>query len=596
MWDFTFLIGGLESNLAILPLEWEPWDMQTSRNLAVLRLLPAAFIVAFALALGGCAVRDLHYRGRTFAQEGCGTPSSPIQVDASSVAGAFHGFERASKLAALECSLQSFNVGHPLNYDIAYVELLDSGESSTQRAQVSALKAYLEAAQSQSLSVYVFVHGWRHNADVGDDDVSRFHTILALMKSYWRDAGQPDRRVLGVYIGWRGASVREPGWGEVIDLAASALSFPGRKSQSDIHAARLRELLLSIEGQIQSRKSERVPSSLVVIGHSLGGNMVLRATAPVMIDRMRMQPKGSVVPGFGSLVVLLNPASELSEWIKVQEASRLHSGILEPDRNSYLTPSECGFLAPETDAEARLKCASAGTSWVYPSSQPPVLVSFTTSKHFNDVDAQAGTTDFATSLAFPLSQRIFKWPRDSEDLIALGHALPVRAFDIDGRPDHSNVGNRLYGITHEIEVNQGAGAPGSYGEILRSASQGRKGFCVANQDLIRQSIMNAVERARKENPAARGRGWNQERLWLDAEQKRLQLNVKHQAARGACSAGNAAEMGSVCEEISGGWQVPRLGDIYDPYWNVAVHPNLIESHGRYVSQNLWCFVQGLATP
>lgn len=547
------------------------------------------------LALSGCATPDTPYRSRTFAEGRCGTPSKPVAVDAQSVSDTFHGFELAHPSDALECAVQSYNAGHPIAYDIGFVELLDSGETPAFQAQMADLRSYLDAHAEEPLAVYVFVHGWRHNAALGNEDVARFHTILALMKSYWRDAGEPNRRVFGIYVGWRGAAVHEPGWGDKVDQLVAGLTFPGRKEQSDKNAQRLQELLTDLESQLP-RSPSRVATPMVVIGHSLGGNMVLRATRPLLEKRLRESPQGAKVSGVGSLVVLLNPASELTQWMALQRASREHADIINPDRDSYLTQEECAKLSPEASTESKRRCPSEGTAWVYPPDQMPVLVSLTASEHFRVIDPAAGDTDnFATNVAFPLAQRVFNWSSKSSDLVALGHALPVRAFGANGRPNHDDPDNRLYGLTHEAEVNDGSSLNATYGEVLKNA-QLDKGVCAANQRLIRDAIQEAVAAAVRENSDARGRSWNQENLWLDPHRKNLRLNVKHELVRGHCSASEKSGMNSMCNNIEDGRQIPRLGDIYDPYWNVGVHPNLIESHGRYVSQNLWCFVHGLATP
>lgn len=561
----------------------------------ILRWIAFGTAIVALLMTASCTTADVHYRGSTFEQGHCGTPAAPAQIDARTVTGAFHSFEQSHPAEALKCSVQSYNRGHPIAYDMAFVELLDRGRTQVEASQQADLHAYLDAQPKQPLSVYVFVHGWRHNAALGDEDVARFHTILALMKSYWNQAGQPDRKVLGVYVGWRGLAVAEPGWGEAMDTVVAIPSFPGRKSQSDQNAQRLETLLLDLESKLNARLSAGEVSQLVVIGHSLGGNMVLRATRPTLVNRLQKARQGEKIPGLGSLVVLLNPASELTEWMALQRASRLHADISEPDRNSYLTPNECEGLSAEASAESKRRCANEGTAWIYPPEQLPVVVSFTASEHFKKVSSTAGATDLATSIAFPTSQHLFRWPRESSDLVALGHALPVRAFGADGRPDRAAPGNRLYGVTHEMEVNRSAKVAARYGDVLRDAEAGR-GFCEANQRLIQASIQSAVDAARIANPASRGRGWNQEDLWLDRRRQVLQLNVKHEAARGRCAASSASQVEAGCADIAGGRQVPRLGDVHDPYWNIGVHPNLIESHGRYVSQNLWCFVHGLATP
>jgi len=228
------------------------------------------------------------------------------------------------------------------------------------------------------------------------------------------------------------------------------------------------------------------------------------------------------------------------------------------------------------------------------------------SEHYKNVDKKARETDeIATNTAFPLSQRIFKWPRESTDLIALGHALPVRAFRTHDELDHDHPDNRLYGLTHEAEVNEAKNETSTrYGNILKRAESGTT-FCMANQRRIRDSIQQVVTHAKtceKDpaqkndcNPDTRGRGWNQENLLLGSQRTDLRLNIRHGVVRNLCASKKKSD-DEICEELAGGRQIPRLGDIYDPYWNVGVHPNLIESHGLYVSQNLWCFVHGLATP
>lgn len=562
--------------------------------------------MAGVLAVSGCVTPDAHYRGRTFAEGHCGTPTAPVSVDAKSINGTFHGFELTHRSNALECAIQSYNAGHPVAYDIGFVEFLDGGDTPVLQAQMADVHSYLNAHSEEPLALYVFVHGWRHNAALGNGDVARFHTILALMKSYWRDAGEPNRRVLGIYVGWRGSAVNEPGWGETVDQLVAGLTFPGRKAQSDENAQRLQAFLTDLES-VLPRDPSGAATPMVVIGHSLGGNMVLRATRPLFERRLKESTQGAKVSGVGSLVVLLNPASELTEWMELQRKSRLHADIREPDRASYLQPSdsECAGLSLKASAESKRRCPTEGTEWVFPPDQMPVLVSLTASEHFKKVDPGARDTDeIATNVAFPLAQRVFKWPRESSDLVALGHALPVRAFGANGELDHNHPDNRLYGLTHEAEVNNGARKTSDYGSILRSAESGTS-FCVANQRLIRDAIQQAVAATNCKNDsnnengcnsAARGRGWNQENLWLDPNRTELNLNIRHGLVRNRCATNVQSKMESLCKDIEGGRQIPRLGDIYDPYWNVGVHPNLIESHGRYVSQNLWCFVHGLATP
>jgi hypothetical protein len=120
-------------------------------------------------------------------------------------------------------------------------------------------------------------------------------------------------KILGIYVGWRGASLLQTGTNELIDVAVSLPTFPGRKRQADQHADQIRPFLITLEERLINDKNK---NQLILIGHSLGGNMLLRATTPLLIERLMESKQGELARGFGSLIILLNPASELTEWGK----------------------------------------------------------------------------------------------------------------------------------------------------------------------------------------------------------------------------------------------------------------------------------------
>ena len=63
--------------------------------------------------------------------------------------------------------------------------------------------------------VVVFVHGWRHNASVCDENVVCFREVLTGLDNLERlqaaASGYEPRRVVGVYLGWRGLTAKMPG-------------------------------------------------------------------------------------------------------------------------------------------------------------------------------------------------------------------------------------------------------------------------------------------------------------------------------------------------------------------------------------------------
>lgn len=66
------------------------------------------------------------------------------------------------------------------DYSLAVVELDDQGWFRDSR-QVEELMKLLENEGEKGLLVFVYVHGWRHNADVCDDNLCCFRETLAQM-------------------------------------------------------------------------------------------------------------------------------------------------------------------------------------------------------------------------------------------------------------------------------------------------------------------------------------------------------------------------------------------------------------------------------
>ena len=60
---------------------------------------------------------------------------------------------------------------------------------------------------------------------------------------------------------------------------------------------------------------------MIVIGHSLGGNMLMTALKDQLIkDVVRHEPETMFGSPVGDLIVLLNPASEAAHWTAIQRA------------------------------------------------------------------------------------------------------------------------------------------------------------------------------------------------------------------------------------------------------------------------------------
>ena len=221
--------------------------------------------------------------------------------------------------------------------------------------------------KEQGISLFLFVHGWKHNASSEDENVRAFRRMLQ-SAALVEQASQSHHRVIGIYIAWRGlSSTVEP---------FLELSFWERKATA-LYVAHgsARGLLTRLKGFQQGINCEvresciggepkagtRPKVRFIMIGHSFGGLILFNAISGSLVEgltyRQDSGDPGAPAVRFGDMVVLLNPAFEASRY------TPLHRIVTNPDR-----PFE--------------------------KYQAPVLVSITS------------TADWATGLAFPAGRFI----------------------------------------------------------------------------------------------------------------------------------------------------------------------------------------------
>ncbi|ALM82207.1 alpha/beta fold hydrolase [Bordetella sp. N] len=309
-------------------------------------------------------------------------------------------------------------------YLLGFVELDDQGHLYC-RGQMNDVVTRIrtESAQRDTLMV-VFVHGWHHGNAPGDENLVEFQALLDGLVADEQARAQADnmpaRRVAGVYISWRGQSLTPPG--------LEYLTFWDRKNTAAaIGHGDVTEVLARLE-QVKRDRDDIVQrdsaTQLVIIGHSFGGLIVHTALAQILVSRFvrtggAMAAQGAPSPtaetaekeaaikvqGFGSLVVLINPAFEAQLFSSLSDMSAEHAN--------------------------------------YAGDQPP-LVAVLTSE-----------ADTATGVAFPLGRRfstVFentipmrRWNattgqlesiNESEAIItSVGHFEPYRTHRLYPRPD-----------------------------------------------------------------------------------------------------------------------------------------------------------------
>ena len=255
--------------------------------------------------------------------------------------------------------------GNPsLGYYLSFLEFEENGdpaEIGTHRKplaqlQIDALIAHLHKQKlaGRQNFVFAFIHGWRHDARIGDENVKNARLMAAYLASFLEQRCRKNSRYCGatvtaVYVGWRGARVDETriGWllrGHFADTTATinnalaSMTLFDRKPVSERIAPTVISAMQAIDREIRTkddRSSWFEQPRLIVIGHSLGGNLLATGVKDSMIgivarhldalqknrDASRADHKAPLVkPPFGDLIVLLNPASEAEKWIALQRA------------------------------------------------------------------------------------------------------------------------------------------------------------------------------------------------------------------------------------------------------------------------------------
>jgi len=319
------------------------------------------------------------------------------------------------------------------SYAIGFVELDDQG-CLWDRHQLNIVRDYSEGLSGDNSPVLhlVFVHGWLNNAEPDNENLASFRQILQTMATAEMQAHQdnPDytpRKVLGIYVGWRGLSLKVP-------LLRYTTFWDRKNTAEKIGHGAATEVLKSIETTYLHAKEKNNNSVMVTIGHSFGGDVVYSALSQILIERYYLDDDkaGSILrkvstdksaaiakakdkKAFGDLVILINPAFEAARFAPLRE------------------------LASTTS---------------YDADQLPVLVEMTSK------------SDSATGFAFPAGRwvsTLFESTRDSAQAkanrSAVGHYQPFFTHELSllTAPSTTAAGN---GTGKEYDLQEITAAPG----------------------------------------------------------------------------------------------------------------------------------------
>ncbi|MEX3694381.1 hypothetical protein AB3X91_41100 [Paraburkholderia sp. BR14263] len=239
----------------------------------------------------------------------------------------------------------------PPPYDLKIVQIDDFGSFWDATRANQTLEEIKQATQEGNVLVVLFIHGWHHNAADDDENLLDFNKTLQALSNVINTpvrqalreqlTGSKELRLIGVYMGWRGRSL--PGF---LDYATMWWRKSAAERVGDGDASEFIERL----DRIYLRRNTSPPDSgpaepkptmgLVTIGHSFGGQVLLRAIArsfeyslaeraPCFANVLKpvSDPRAAVaehtpVDSLGDLNILVNPATEAYQFARIDALYR----------------------------------------------------------------------------------------------------------------------------------------------------------------------------------------------------------------------------------------------------------------------------------
>jgi dienelactone hydrolase len=218
-------------------------------------------------------------------------------------------------------------------YDLGIIELDDQGWLWSRKDAAVVIEEIRKKVLQGPSTIVVFVHGWHHNAAEDDCNLESFKRVLERLDAesqleVYRKARKKfykseELRTIGLYIGWRGASL--PG------LADYGTFWDRRPAAIRVGHGDLPEVFARLQ-QIYEEGKQRPDSytGLVTLGHSFGGQVVFaavsdqlkaHAAAAVPMDSIA-QSAAPIIDGFGDLTVLVNPACDSAVYNAIDAMTR----------------------------------------------------------------------------------------------------------------------------------------------------------------------------------------------------------------------------------------------------------------------------------
>jgi len=302
------------------------------------------------------------------------------------------------------------------------------------------------ATSQRGVMLVTYTHGWMNNANPDRDvsDLTRFRNGMLNLATELHAEGAPaPDHVVGVYLGWRGATNRIPGW--------KFLSFWDRKNGAErVASYQMRETLFRLTDTAKKRPDTKV----LLSGHSMGGMILARTLAPTLTTLLFVSgDEGVPVPA--DLVLLQNPALD---------------GLAAFQLVEYLK---------RTGARAELRHLNGHVE----TAPGPVIVSITSK------------ADWVTRVAYQAGQRFENRSRAFRDL---GEGLPPQAEMANRAHGHLDflVSHRAHIQDGEIVIEK---IPDAYNNTPFWIVQTSEELCRDHGDIYNSKFQRLVEKITKLN-------------------------------------------------------------------------------------------------
>jgi hypothetical protein len=195
-------------------------------------------------------------------------------------------------------------------YSLAFMEFNDKGQLF-EPAQLDRALAEVHRARTTRTGakpmIVLFVHGWKNNASKNSGNVWGFRQVLAGL-ALNAALSTPAEEVVGIYVGWRGASINAP---VLKELTVFDRHHAARHVPVPVMTGALQRLMDAAKAPAVSPS----PATMVMIGHSFGGAVLEIAVAPALTRAVQdaRAANAKTVTWPADLIVLLNEAHEGQE-------------------------------------------------------------------------------------------------------------------------------------------------------------------------------------------------------------------------------------------------------------------------------------------